>query len=264
MRLQKKINLKVLESKKDVAYHFARSIADEIKLNNVNNEKTRLILPVGPKTPYPILAKITNEERISWKNVFTINMDEYLDWQGRPIPENHPLSFIGFMKGFFESIDKELTIPKEQMLFPNIYHIDEISSIIEKLGGIDTCYGGVGVHGHVAFNEPPISRFYQVTLEEFAESKTRIVPLAPETIVMNSIRSSGGDFSNFPPLAITLGMKDILSSRRIYLYCDGGEWQRKALYEAIYGEKKINYPVTLIQDHKNAMIVTDRETAKEI
>ena len=70
--------------------HFARSIAEEIKAHNARGEPARLILPVGPTGQYPILAEITNRERISWKNVFIFQMDEFLDWQGRPIPVSHP------------------------------------------------------------------------------------------------------------------------------------------------------------------------------
>lgn len=255
------VKLTVLKSRQDAHAHFARAIADEIKENNARNEPTRLILPVGPSLHYPILAEITNRERISWKNVYTFNMDEYLDWQGRPVSPEHPLSFVGFMRRFFDSIDESLRIPPGQMWFPDVHHIDRISEKIREVGGIDTCYGGVGVHGHLAFNEPPISRFHQVSLEEFAASRTRIVPLAPETIVMNSIRACGGAFHDFPPMAVTLGMADILQSRRIRLYCDGGEWQRTALREALGGEPRIEYPVTLIQRHRDAAIITTEETA---
>src|SRR5579883_1860232 len=77
---------------------FARSIADEIKERNSRGEPARLILPVGPVAHYRTLVEITARERISWRNVFTFNMDEFLDWQGRPIPVDHPLSFEGFMR----------------------------------------------------------------------------------------------------------------------------------------------------------------------
>lgn len=78
--------------------HFARSIAAEISFHNERGEPTRLILPVGPVGQYPLLAEITNRERISWKNVFVFQMDEFLDWQGRPLPRSHPLSFEGCLR----------------------------------------------------------------------------------------------------------------------------------------------------------------------
>ncbi|WP_017378833.1 hypothetical protein [Paenisporosarcina sp. TG-14] len=258
-----KIKLVYLD-KEELNFHFARSIADEIKENNEKNRMTKLILPVGPISQYPLLAEITNQERISWKNVYTFNMDEYLDWEGRPISKENPLSFLGFMESFFASIDKELRIPSDQMMFPDIYNIDLISEKIQRLGGIDTCYGGIGVHGHIAFNEPIISRFHQVSLDEFLNSKTRIVCLSPETIVMNSIRANGGHFAEFPPMAVTLGMKDIMGSKRIRLYCNGGEWQKTALREAVKGEKRLDYPISLLQGHTNVQIFSDQVKASDL
>src|SRR5580698_7381455 len=90
--------------------HFARSVATEIRSRDV----ARLILPVGPMGQYPLLAEITNRERISWRRVHVFQMDEFLDWQGRPIPLSHPLSFEGAMRRFFASIEPELRIPEEQ------------------------------------------------------------------------------------------------------------------------------------------------------
>src|SRR5215467_13955825 len=103
---------------------FARSIAGEIRARNAAGEPTRLILPVGPVAHYRTLVELTNRQRISWKNVYTFNMDEFLDWQGRPIPLDHPLSFEGFMRReVFARIDEELRIPPEQCFFPHPFRI---------------------------------------------------------------------------------------------------------------------------------------------
>ncbi|MEZ5395137.1 MAG: hypothetical protein R2724_20275 [Bryobacterales bacterium] len=104
--------------------------------------------------------------------------DEFLDWQGRPIPVDHPLSFEGFMKRSYSKLD-ELRIPEEQTHYPHPFRIDEISEQIrEVVGGIDVCYGGVGYHGHVAFNEPPLRRWHEISIEELRQSLTRVVSLA--------------------------------------------------------------------------------------
>jgi glucosamine-6-phosphate deaminase len=243
--------------------HFARSIADEIKAHNAAGLPTRLILPVGPVGQYPLLVRICNEERISWRDVHTFNMDEYLDWQGRPIPLDHPLSFEGYMRrALFEQLAPELRIPEDQIHFPDPLSLDRISQRIAALGGIDTCYGGIGYHGHLAFNEPPISRWFKLTPDEFRDSLTRIVPLAPETIVMNSIRATGGNPAALPPMAVTLGMGDILRARRLRLYCQGGEWQRTVLRIALLGEEDVDYPVTLAQGHPDYVIITDTNTVQ--
>ncbi len=243
--------------------HFARAVANEIKSRNAMGVPTRLILPVGPVDQYPILARICNAERISWKNVFTFNMDEYCDWQGRVVPLDHPLSFEGFMRrAFFAKLDPDLRIPDDQVHFPDPLDLDHISARIREVGGIDTCYGGVGYHGHVAFNEPPISRWFKLTPDEFRNSATRIVRLEPETIVMNSARATGGNPAAIPPMAVTLGMRDIFESRRIRLYCQGGTWQRTVLRIALMGEQDVDYPVTLLQGHPDYAIITDQSTAQ--
>jgi glucosamine-6-phosphate deaminase len=245
--------------------HFARAIADEIRANNASNRPTRLILPVGPVGQYPILVEICNRERISWRSTFTFNMDEYCDWQGRALPVDHPLSFQGYMRrALFDRLDPELRIPPGQAHFPDPLHLDRISRAIQAAGGIDTCYGGIGYHGHVAFNEPPISRWGQVSLQEFKASLTRIVPLAPDTVVMNSIRNTGGDPSRLPPMGVTIGMRDILASRRIRMYCAGGMWQRHVARVALFGSEMVEYPVTLLQGHPDYQLFLDAETAQPV
>lgn len=260
-----KVPVTILPDAPALFHHFARSIADEIRANNEAGKPTRLILPVGPVGHYPILADICNRERISWQNTFTFNMDEYCDWQGRRIPQEHPLSFRGFMfRHLFDRLDPELRIPQGQAHFPDPLDLDRISQAIQAAGGIDTCYGGFGYHGHVAFNEPPISRWYRVTKEEFKNSLTRIVPLAPDTIVMNSIRNTGGNPLDFPPMGVTLGMKDILSSARIRMYCAGGAWQRHVVRMALLGEETVEYPATLLQSHPDYAMIIDEETARPV
>lgn len=263
LKKKSKVGVEILPDKKSLYEHFARSIADEIKESNKKGKPTRLILPVGPVEQYPILAEITNREKISWKNVHTFNMDEYLDWQGRPVPLDHPFSFEGHMRrNLFNKIDTELRIPEENIHFPSPFHIDEISEAIASVGGIDTCYGGIGYHGHIAFNEPPYSRWYEISKEEFRNSLTRVLPIAPDTVVINSIRGSGGNPTIIPPMAVTIGMKDILSSGRIRLYCDGGDWQKTIFRIALMGEVTVKYPVTFVQEHPDCVIYADRYTAE--
>jgi glucosamine-6-phosphate deaminase len=258
-----KVRLQILTDLESLYLHFARSIADEIKANNRSGVPTRLILPVGPIGQYPLLVQICNQEGVSWQNVHTFNMDDYLDWQGRPLPLEHPLSFEGYMRReLFGRLDPALRIPDKQIHFPSPMKLDEISSKIVEIGGIDTCYGGIGLHGHLAFNEPSISRWYKLTPDKFRQSLTRIVHLAPETVVMNSIRATDGNMAALPPMAVTLGMRDILAARRLRLYCQGGAWQRTILRIALLGDEDVDYPVTLAQDHPDYVIITDENTAK--
>ena len=108
---------------------MARLMVDCIKANNAAGRITTLILPVGPTEQYPIAAEISNRERVSWRNVWTFNMDEYLDWEGRPIPEDHPMSFHGAMKrDLFDRLDPDLRIPEAQRWFPDPFAPDAIDA----------------------------------------------------------------------------------------------------------------------------------------
>jgi glucosamine-6-phosphate deaminase len=245
--------------------HFARSVAAEIQANNERGKPTRLILPVGPVAQYPQLAEITNRERIRWRDVWIFQMDEFLDWQGRPLPRSHPLSFEGCLRDkLLAAIDEDLRPPAEQVVVPHPFHPDEISEKIRAAGGVDACYGGIGYHGHVAFNEPPNTRWRRISEEELRESLTRVVVLGSDSIVVQSIVSAGGAAALIPPMAVTLGMKDILSSRKIRLYCAGGERHRAVFRIAVAGEVSTDYPVTLVQGHPDAVVHTDRATAEPI
>jgi glucosamine-6-phosphate deaminase len=260
-----KIRFRVLRSREVLIDDFAHSIADEIRASNEQNLPTRLILPVGPVAQYPKLVAICNSEGISWENVFTFNMDEFLDWQGRPIPVDHPLSFEGFMRRtLFAGLESKLRIPDDHVFFPNPFRIDEISDVIARVGGIDCCYGGIGYHGHVAFNEPPISRWWTVTAAELRASLTRVVTLGDDSIVVQSIHSSGGDSTAIPPMAVTLGMRDILASRKIRLYCAAGERHRAIFRITVAGEESVSYPSTLVQGHPDVEVITDEATALPI
>ena len=265
LRAHARIPFRLLPDRQSLLTEFADSIATEIRTRNARGERTRLILPVGPVAQYPILVDRCNRERISWKNVFTFNMDEFLDWQGRPIPVSHPLSFEGYMRReVFGQLDEDLRIPESQCYFPHPFRIDEISDKIQELGGIDVCYGGIGYHGHVAFNEPPISRWYRISVDQLRNSSTRVVVLGGDSIVVQSIHCSGGNSAAIPPMAVTLGLKDILASRKIRLYCAAGERHRAIFRITVAGEVTTDFPSTLIQGHPDAEVLTEEATAAPI
>ena len=263
------VKVKIVDDLDELYGSFARSIADKIKENNKKNKPSRFILPVGPIAQYPILVKICNEEKISWKNVWTFNMDEYLDLNGRVVPEDSPMSFKGCMnKYLFNLLDEELKMPEGHKWFPDPFNPDAIDEKIKEVGGIDVAYGGIGFHGHIAFNEPIDQYFIRLTPEEFKNLKTRVIDLNPDTFVINSVRAPGGDPYNIPPKAVTIGMKAILDAETIELYCDGGDWQQATFRFACMHPPTIDRPVTYVQEHKNpketVMITADKKTAMPI
>ncbi len=244
------VNVRVFESWPSTMEAMARIMVDQIIANNRQNKITTLILPVGPVEQYPIAAEISNHEGVSWKNVWTFNMDEYLDWEGRPIPEEHPMSFHGAMKRYlFDRLDEELRIPEGQRWFPNPFDPDAIDNKIDELThgeGVDICFGGIGEHGHIAFNESPdlLAHYAHLTPEEFKNSKTRVLPLNPETLV-RALRSPM--YTLCPPMAVTLGMRVLLGAKRIVLSTAGVIAKIAAMHPP-----SMDYPVTYIQEHPNA------------
>lgn len=229
---------------------LAQAMVDQIKANNREGKPTTFILPVGPTAQYPIAAEISNRERVSWKNVWTFNMDEYLDWEGRPIPEDHPMSFHGSMnRNLWERLDPELRAPAEQRWFPDPFDPDAIDRKIEEVTGgqgVDICFGGIGEHCHVAFNEAPdlMAHYVHLTPEEFKQSKTRVLPhLNPETL-SRAFRSPL--YTLCPPGAVTLGMKVILGAKRIELAGAGPQARITAMHPPT-----MDYPSTFIQEHPN-------------
>ncbi|MFX0069471.1 MAG: 6-phosphogluconolactonase [Candidatus Hermodarchaeota archaeon] len=234
---------------------FAEDIASEILTNNQKGINTRLILPVGPTGQYPILSKIIVKENISLKNCWFFFMDEYCGDNGKAVPPNHPLSFKKIAKSLFLDSLIQNDLQQKQIYFPNENNISELASIIANIGGIDTCYGGIGIHGHIAFNEPEPG---------VSQKGPRKVKLNDFTITINSIRSQvGGNLENFPHEAYTLGMTEILYAKRIRLYCRNGtpyDWANTILRIALFGTPGDDYPVTYIRNHSDYVITTDKDT----
>ncbi len=237
--------------------HLAAAIAAEIQANNARGQLTRLILPVGPVGQYPILLEMINSQRICLRRCWFFFMDEYCDDNGHTLPASHPLSFRREMNElFFDKVSDDLMSPPAQLIFPDHHNVQTLGDKIEAVDGIDTCYGGIGIHGHVAFNEPEPNVW---------RSEPRLVYLNDFTRTINSIRANvGGDLVNFPRKAITLGMRQIAAARRIRLYCRNGialDWANTVLRLAVFGEPGDDYPVTHLRGHGDYLVVTDEDTA---
>jgi glucosamine-6-phosphate deaminase len=256
-----KISISVLETADDVHRWVARDMADEVKANNAAGRPTSWVLPCGPTRQYPYFLEYVNTERISLRDLHVFHMDDCLDWQCRPLPLEHPFSYEGWMRrNFYGGIDPDLNVPEQQRHFPSVYDLDGISRAIEVLGGVNTTYGGIGYRGHIAYNEPPRSPWYTVTPQQFRESKTRILHLNEDTLIAVSQRNVGGLSHIVPPMAITMGMQDLLSSKRIRLLSDTGPWKRTVIRVLLFGPVTTEYPVTFVQGHPDVLVVADRNT----
>ena len=240
----------------DLHRKFAEDVAEHLRISNAEGKSTALILPVGPTGQYPILADMLNRDSIPLEKVHLFFMDEYCGEDGNAVPPNHPLSFRGTAKKLFlERLNAELGLRESRVLFPDQNNIDQLEEMIEQAGGIDVCYGGIGIHGHIAFNEPE---------KGVAELGPRKVRLNDFTVTINAVRAHiGGNLACHPRQAYTLGMKQILSARQVRLYCRNGcefDWANTVLRLALLGDVGDDYPVTHLRNHADYVIVTDRET----
>lgn len=257
-----KIPVNVVPTTDQVYRTIAEEMFHELSTNDANGVDTRWILPCGPVGQYPIFAELVNASTVDMSRLHVFHMDDFLDWQGRPLSDDHPFSMRGSMlRDFYGRFDEKHTVPDQNRHFPDVFDPDSLSRAIAAAGGVDTTWGGIGYRGHVAFNEPPRSQWHITTLEQYAESRTRIVHLNDDTIVAMSQRNAGGLSQVVPPFGITIGMADMLAATRVRLFSTTGAWKQAVIRVAAFSEPSINYPVTLFSEHPNTSILVDAVTA---
>jgi len=243
--------------------HLARYLADFIKARNAQGLGTVIIIPVGPSRHYPRLVEIINSERISLKNTVFFHMDEWMTWDCRLLPVEHEWSLNGYLRRhFYDLVDADLRPLEENLHHPTPKNMDTYSETLDALGGADLCYGGFGYSGHIANNEPPQSRWWNLTLDDMRHSRTRILPLNDETLIAFGHRTAGGNTKAIPPMAVTIGMRDILGARKLILVSDGGAWKQHTLRVLLMHEPTIMFPCTLAQEHPDCEVWVDKKTAR--
>ena len=184
-------------------------------------------------------------------------MDEYMLDQNTVIDANHPMSFKRRMNDeFYSLVDGELVMPVSQRLFPEPQKTAEYDRMIEELGGVDLCLGGLGINGHLAFNEA-LEEDSPITAEEFAEFGTRVLPITRETRTINAYGYQRGDLRGMPEWCITIGMKQILESRSIYIALNR-PWQYGIFKHVLSDKIQPQIPATLLRTHGNVTFcITD-------
>ncbi|MBT3358546.1 MAG: glucosamine-6-phosphate isomerase [Rhodospirillales bacterium] len=218
-------------------------------------DKVVFILPVGPVGQYDIIAQKCNRENISLCDLVVINMDEYLVSEtGGFISNDDPLSFHRHMEDhFYGLLDPALAPPENQRIFPDPHDIENVPAALRHDGGTDVCFGGIGITGHVAFNDPPEpGEHYSV--EEFANLPSRVVRLSRESRLINSVTTSGGNVDRIPEYAVTVGMKEILESRKVRIYMNR-PWQAAMVRKILHGPIVAQVPASLLQTHPDVYFV---------
>ena len=237
----------------EVAEWAARYIVNEIKAKAAKTDAPFVIgLPTGstPLETYRELIRLHKAGEVSFKNVITFNMDEYVG-----LAEDHPESYHSFMwTNFFSHID--INPANVHILNGNaadlVAECEAYEQAIVDAGGIDLFMGGVGEDGHIAFNEPFSS----------LQSRTRIKTLTQDTIAVNS-RFFGGDISKVPTQALTVGVATILSARKVMILATGPK-KARALRHAIEGSYNHQWTLSALQTHPAGIIVCDDRAAEEL
>ena len=230
----------------------AQDMFEEIVSAKKQGREATLIVPVGPVDQFPILAKRINSERLSIRDVVLINMDEYLTNDDRWISIDHPLSFRGYMNRlFYDLLDPALAPKPENRVFPDPQRCGEVDNLIVARGGVDACFGGIGINGHMAFNEPP-EIGDAISDTDFAALPTRVLDLTRETRTINSV-TVGGEITVIPHRAVTVGMKEILESRRLRFYCNR-VWQSAVVRRVLHGPVTAKCPASFIRTHPDASL----------
>lgn len=209
-------------------------------------------LPTGssPLGMYKALIEANKSGKVSFQNVVTFNMDEYIG-----LPEGHPESYHSFMwNNFFSHID----IKKEHVHILNGNAADPLKECadyeeaIKAAGGIDLFLGGIGPDGHIAFNEPGSS----------LSSRTRIKTLTTDTIIANS-RFFEGDVNKVPKTAMTVGVGTVMDAREVLILVNGHS-KARALQQAVEGAVNQMWTITALQLHPHGIIVADEAACAEL
>jgi len=237
----------------DVARWAANYIVRKINLANPTDDKPFVLgLPTGgtPLNTYRELIRLHRDGKVSFKNVVSFNMDEYVG-----LPEDHPESYHSFMwTNFFNHTD--IQEKNVNILNGNAKDIKaecaRYEDKIKSVGGIDLFMGGVGADGHIAFNEPGSS----------LASRTRDKELNYDTLVANS-RFFDNDINKVPKSALTVGVGTVMDSKEVLVLVTGHN-KARALHQAIEGAVNHMWTVTALQLHPRGIIICDEDATVEL
>ncbi|MBU9856868.1 glucosamine-6-phosphate deaminase [Rahnella bonaserana] len=242
-----------LNTTTEVGKWAARHIVERINAFKPTAERPFVLgLPTGgtPLEAYKHLIAMHKAGQVSFKNVVTFNMDEYVG-----LPQEHPESYHTFMyKNFFDHVD----IPRENinLLNGNAPDVDEecrqYEAKIKSYGKINLFMGGVGNDGHIAFNEPASS----------LASRTRIKTLTHETRIANS-RFFDNDVSQVPKYALTVGVGTLLDAEEVMILVTGHA-KAQALEAAVEGNINHMWTISCLQLHAKAVMVCDEPSTMEL
>ena len=243
----------IIDNQHEASIWAAHHIANAIKAKAaVTGEPFVLGLATGstPIETYAELIRMYKAGEISFKNVVTFNMDEYVG-----LPVEHPESYHSFMyKYLFDHID----IPRANIHIldgnaPDLKaECDQYEKSIAAAGGVDLFLGGVGEDGHLAFNEPYSS----------LQSRTRVMTLTYDTLLVNS-RFFENDINKVPKQAMSVGVATVLDSHEVLILAFGHK-KARAIQQAVEGPMTHVVTLSALQNHPCGTVVVDELAAGEL
>ena len=246
-----KVPIVIHSSNKQAAKEIALEIADLIKSRAKEGKNCVLGMATGttPKTLYAELVRLHREEGLSFKNVISFNLDEYF-----PMKSDAPQSYHRFMHTcLFSHIDidpKNIHIPDGTIAKQDInQYARDYEKAIDKAGGIDIQILGIGLNGHIGFNEPGTSK----------NSITRIAALENSTRLANAYEFD--NIAQVPRLSLTMGISSILKARKIVLLAFGAN-KAEIVAKSIEGQISDEIPATFLQEHPNTIFHLDEASAQ--
>lgn len=240
--------VRIFESYEQMSREAARVVANLIR----TKPTATLGLATGstPLGTYSELCRLHLEEGLDFSAVTTFNLDEYLG-----LAADHPQSYHFYMMtNLFERVNIDLRnahIPDGMVAGPLEAYCEEYEATIQRAGGIDLQILGVGIDGHIGFNEPASS----------LGSRTRVKTLTAETVSGN--RRFFGPADSVPECAITMGIGTILEARRILFLASGPE-KADAVARAIEGPITASTTASALQLHRDVTILLDTTAAARL
>ncbi len=250
---KEKVPTTIFETSKDASKAVAKEIADHIRATQKKKTKCVLGLATGstPTGVYAELVRLHKEEKLSFKNVVTFNLDEYF-----PMKREELQSYHRFMhEHLFDHVDikkENINIPDGTQPIEEVFgYCQAYEKKIDALGGIQIQILGIGRTGHIGFNEPGSG----------PNSVTRLITL--DRLTRNDAASDFFGEENVPRRAITMGVGTILKAKRVIIMA-WGEGKAKVVSSAIEGDITPTLPASFLQMHANVSFVLDTAAAARL
>ncbi len=239
------MEIHIVNNYQELSKKAANIVAEEI------DQKSRVVLGLAtgstPEGMYAQLVKRYRDNKLDFDQVVTFNLDEYAG-----LSPDHPQSYYYYMRcNLFDHVN----IKPDNIFVPSCFNNKDAGVVcgeydrkIDQSGGIDLQVLGIGVNGHIGFNEPG----------QHLQTQTHLVDLVEETIEANSRFFDSID--QVPRQAVTMGVGSIMHSEKIMLMANGKN-KARAIQESFGGLVSTRVPASLLQLHRNFILLIDKEAA---